>query len=266
MYGFQTGCGLVGVIHLPALPGSPRSTLDARACALSAARDAAVLARAGYDAVIVENFNDVPFFAGHVEPVTVAAMTACALAVRSAAPGLLLGINVLRNDARAALSVALCTGADFVRVNVLTGARVTDQGVVQGEAASTLRLRRALGAERVAIWADVDVKHAAPLGAPRPLVQEVEDLTKRALADAVLVTGEGTGKGVDFDRLAIVKQASDRPVFVASGATIATLPVLAKASDGVIVGSALRVGGVPGGTIDESLAVAFAEAFRRAFA
>jgi membrane complex biogenesis BtpA family protein len=257
---------LVGVIHLPALPGSPRSSLSAAECAKSASACARALAGAGYDAIIVENFGDVPFFAGRVPSVTVAAMTACVLAVRDAAPSVALGINVLRNDAESALSIAACTGARFVRINVLTGARVTDQGIIQGDAAATLRLRRALGAEAVDIWADVDVKHSAPLGPPRPIAQEVEDTTKRAMASAVLVTGEGTGKGVDVDKLAAVKRAAGgTPVLVASGATIDSLPVLAKHATGVIVGSALRVGGVPGGSVDAGLARTFAEAFRRSF-
>lgn len=255
---------LVGVIHLPALPGSPRASLSAAECARSAATCAKALA--GYDAIVVENFGDVPFFAGRVPAVTVAAMTACALAVREAAPSAKLGINVLRNDAESALSIAACTGAAFVRVNVLTGARVTDQGVIAGDAATVLRLRRALGAENVEIWADVDVKHSAPLGPPRPIAQEVEDTAKRAMASAILVTGEGTGKGVDVDKLAAVKRAAGgTPVLVASGATIATLPLLAKHADGVIVGSALRAGGVPGGPIDAALAKAFADAHRAAF-
>ena len=257
---------LVGVIHLPALPGSPRATLTAAECAREAAKDAQILAEAGYDAIIVENFGDAPFFATRVPAVTVAAMTACAGAVRAAAPAVPLGINVLRNDAEAALSIAVCTQASFVRINVHTGARVTDQGIVQGEAASTLRLRRALGAETIALWADVDVKHSSPLGAPRPLVQEVCDLTQRGMADIVLVTGEGTGKGVDLAKLAAVKRASDKPVLVASGATLETLAALASSSDGIIVGSALREGGVPGGPIDARLAKKFAVAFRLAFA
>ena len=257
---------LVGVIHLPALPGSPRSTLTAAECAREAANDARILADAGYDAIVVENFGDAPFFATKVPAVTIAAMTACAVAVRAAAPSVSLGINVLRNDGEAALSIAVCTGASFVRINVLTGARVTDQGIVQGDAAGTLRLRRALFAEQVAVWADVDVKHSAPLGAPRPLVQEVEDLTKRGMADVVLVTGEGTGKGVDLEKLAAVKRASGKPVLVASGATLVTLSALATSSDGVVVGSALRAGGIPGGAIDAQLAHDFAVSFRTAFA
>ena len=257
---------LVGVIHLPALPGSPRSSLSASECAASAARDAAVLAEAGYDAIIVENFGDAPFFAGRVPAITVAAMTSCALAVRAAAPNVRLGINVLRNDGESALAIAAAVGASFVRINVLTGARVTDQGVIEGDAANILRQRRALGVDAIEIWADVDVKHSAPLGPPRPIAQEVEDTTKRALAAAVLVTGEGTGKGVDVEKLAAVKKAAkDAPVLVASGATLESLSTLARHATGVIVGSALRVGGIPGGPIDAALAKEFAAAFRRAF-
>lgn len=257
---------LVGVIHLPPLPGSPRSTMTASACARAAADDARFLAAAGYDAVVVENFGDVPFFASKVPPVTVAAMTACAVAVRAAAPSLTLGINVLRNDAEAALSIAVCAEATFVRVNVLTGARVTDQGIVQGEAAATLRLRRSLLAEGVALWADVDVKHSAPLGAARSLAQDVSDLTARGLADVVLVTGEGTGKGVDLETFATVKRVSGKPVLVASGAALSSLSALASRCDGVVVGTALRRGFVAGEPIDAELAQEFALAFRHAFA
>lgn len=256
---------LVGVIHLPPLPGSPRNRLTASECARSAARCARALA--GYDAIIVENFGDVPFFATRVPPVTVAAMTACALAVREAAPSVALGINVLRNDAEAALSIAACTGASFVRVNVLTGARVTDQGIVEGAAATTLRTRQALGAEAIAIWADVDVKHSAPLGAPRSIEQEVCDTTERAMADAVLVTGEATGRAAAAEKLGTVKRAAGSvPVLVASGVTVDSLGSLTSHADGVVVGSALRRGGVAGGPVDETLAKTFADAFRKAFA
>ena len=143
---------------------------------------------------------------------------------------------------------------------------MTDQGVIEGAAATVLRARRALGADAIAIWADVDVKHSSPLGLPRSIEQEVEDTTKRAMAEAVLVTGEGTGKGVDVKKLAAVKGAAGEvPVLVASGATLDSLEGLAGKADGVIVGSALRVGGAAGLAVDAGLAKRFAEAFRRAF-
>jgi membrane complex biogenesis BtpA family protein len=256
---------LVGVIHLAALPGSPRAELSMDKHVQIARDGARALADAGYDAVIVENFGDAPFFATRVPPITIAAMTTCVQAAIDAAPKLTVGVNVLRNDGESAIAIAHATGASFVRINVHTGARVTDQGVIQGDAAATLRMRRSIGAERIAIWADVDVKHSAPLGPPRPIAQEVSDVVMRGLAEAVLVTGEGTGKGVDLEKLTAVRAATDRPVYVASGATIASLPVLANHAHGVIVGTALRAGNKPGGAIDPALAKSFADAFRAAF-
>src|SRR5262245_996035 len=92
---------LVGVVHVRPLPGSPRYEGDLALVIGAAARDASLLAEAGFDAVLVENFGDAPFVPDRVPPVTVAAMTACALAVRAAIGKVGLGINVLRNDAAA---------------------------------------------------------------------------------------------------------------------------------------------------------------------
>jgi hypothetical protein len=251
---------LVGVIHLPPLPGSPRYAGDLGASVERAAREARLLVEAGFDGVVVENFGDTPFHPGAVEPVTVAAMTACALAAREATAEAALGINVLRNDAEAALAVAIVSRADFIRINVHSGARVTDQGVVEGAAHRTLRQRRALGADAVRIHCDVDVKHSAPL-APRPIGEEAHDVAARGMADCVLVTGSGTGRGAAEADLAAVLAAVHVPVYVASGVTIETLATVRRAY-GVVVGSTLRKTGKAGDPIDPDTARRFADAFR----
>lgn len=252
---------LVGVVHLPPLPGSPAAWPMDRILAQVDA-DLRALTAAGIEEVIVENFGDAPFFAERVPAVTVAAMTACMLTARAAAPLSALGVNVLRNDAEAALSIAATTGAQFIRVNVHTGARVTDQGLVQGRAAETLRLRKALDAPHVAIWADVDVKHSAPLGV-RPLEDEAHDLASRGMVDALLVTGAGTGKSTDSEKVRRVKSTTSLPVLVASGATVETLPQCLAVADGIIVGSDLRSGGKAGGPVDAERAKRFGDAFRK---
>jgi membrane complex biogenesis BtpA family protein len=256
---------LVGVIHLGPLPDSPRFSGDLPSILANASADARLLVEAGFDGIVVENFGDAPFLPDRVSPVTVAAMTAVALAVRAAAPKIALGINVLRNDAEAALAIAVATSAEFIRVNVHTGARVTDQGLIEGRAHETLRRRRALGAEHIRLFCDVDVKHSAPLAA-RPIGEEAHDLATRGLADAVIVTGSGTGRGVAVADLDAVIDAlgPDVKVLVGSGVTIATLSDLHRAH-GVIVGSCLRKSGRAGDPIDGPLARAFAEAFRASF-
>ena len=251
---------LIGVIHLPPLPGSPRWSGRHGFAEELTYREAQILESCGFDGVIVENFGDAPFFPGAVDPITIAAMTMCARAAREAAKNLFLGVNVLRNDADAALAIAVATGADMIRINVHTGARVTDQGLVEGSAHRTLRTRRALAAQHVKLFCDVDVKHSAPL-APRPIAEEAHDLADRGLADALLVTGSGTGRPASGDDLATVCRAVGAPVYVASGVTTGSLPSL-RAAHGFIVGSALRVSGRAGDPIDRDMTARFADAFR----
>ncbi|MBE0565735.1 MAG: BtpA/SgcQ family protein [Krumholzibacteria bacterium] len=232
--------GTVGMIHLQPLPGSPRWGGDLAAVRAAALRDADALVEAGWGAVMVENYHDVPFFPEAVPAHTVAALTALVGAVRERHPGLVVGVNVLRNDAAAALGVAAATGARFVRVNVHAGAAVTDQGPLAGRAWHTLRLRRELGLEDVGILADVRVKHARPL-VERSLAEEAADLRLRGLADALIVTGPATGAPVALDDLRAVRAAlPDCPLLAGSGATADTVAELLRHADGCIVGSSLQ--------------------------
>ena len=151
---------LVGMVHLSALPGSPRWGGSMDAVLERALADAAALEAAGFHGLMVENYADVPFYPDTVPPETVAAM---AVTVREVARNtrLAVGVNLLRNDACGALAVAHAAGARFIRVNVHTGVMAADQGLLAGRAHETLRLRRRLDAP-VAVFADVWVKHAAP--------------------------------------------------------------------------------------------------------
>jgi membrane complex biogenesis BtpA family protein len=210
--------------------------------------DAAALAEAGFHGVLVENYLDVPFYPGAAPPETVAALAVCAREVVRAVQ-IPVGVNLLRNDAAGGLAVAHAAGARFIRVNVHTGIMTTDQGPLCGQAHETLRLRQRLGAE-VALFADVWVKHAVPpFGAD--LAQSAEDLFHRGLADALIVTGSGTGKATDLKRVRRVKAAvPEAPVLIGSGITPETVREALSAADGAIVGSALGRDGRAGNGID----------------
>lgn len=242
------------MVHLPPLPGSPRGgTLE---FALERAlEDTRTLAENGADGVIVENLGDAPFAGDRVAPATVAQLTRIGLAVRQAAPSLCLGINVLRNDALAALSIAAAVEADFIRVNVHTGTMVTDQGVLEGRARETLLERNRLGA-RVRIAADVLVKHAVPLGEP-DLADVARDTALRGLADVLIVTGSGTGRPHDPARVDTVRSAVDRPVWVGSGVSPATIADFT--ADGAIVGTCLHRDGQLDAPLDPARVAQMAE-------
>ncbi|MBL8898752.1 MAG: BtpA/SgcQ family protein, partial [Planctomycetes bacterium] len=220
----------------------------------------------GLHGVVVENFGDAPFYPEAVPPLTVAAMTlaardVAALAREGSGAPRFVGINVLRNDAASALAIAACVGADFVRINVHQGAVVADQGLLVGRAHETARTRAA-NAPQVKLYCDVRVKHAASL-AERALEPEVEDLVLRGLADAVLVTGAGTGKSIDRERLAAARRAAHgAPVLIASGARAETLAEEASHADGAIVGTALERDGEPGAPVDPRRVSQMVEAWR----
>ena len=238
---------IIGMVHLLPLPGSARWGGSMQAVIDAAVTDARALAEGGVDAVMVENFGDVPFRKDHVDAYTVAAMTVALVAIRREIR-LPLGVNVLRNDALSALSIASVCGASMVRVNVHVGAMLTDQGVVEGRASETLALRRQLGAA-VRIFADIDVKHARPL-AEFPIEESAADAVERGLADALIVTGPRTGTGVDVDRLLRVRTAVDVPVYAGSGVTDETIASLRTRCDGAIVGSWLKVDGNVANPVD----------------
>jgi hypothetical protein len=176
-----------------------------------------------------------------------------------------VGVNCLRNDARAALGIAAAAGLGFIRVNVHVGAAVTDQGLIEGEAAHTLRYRTELDADAVAILADVLVKHAAPLGNALPGAL-TRDTIARGLADGVIVTGASTGGAIDLETLRAVRNAAgDAPVFLGSGVTPENVVELAPLADGAIVGTWLKQNGDVRAPVDPSRVAQMAEALRDRF-
>lgn len=214
-----------------------------------AVKEARQLAKAGFDAVIVENFGDTPFAADRVPEETIAAMSIVIdQVVRTC--GVPVGVNVLRNDALAALAIAATTGAEFVRVNVLSGAYATDQGIITGRANEVLRKRAGI-APHVAIAADVHVKHATPISQP-DITLAAEETAHRAGADVLIVSGSGTGKATDLGAVRRVKDAVPKtPLWIGSGVTAETVAEYLDVAAGVIVGTALKRGGRTTAELDD---------------
>jgi uncharacterized protein len=252
---------IIAAIHLLPLPGSPGFGGSMDEVVDGALRDAAALVSGGVDGLIVENLGDAPFFKDTVPAETVAAMSRIAAELRTAPAGELpIGVNVLRNDGRAALAVAHAFGGRFIRVNVLTEAYVTDQGLIEGIAADLLRARRLTGADPVAIFADVHVKHAAPL-LQRPIRESAEDLIERGGADVLVVSGARTGSPAD---LADVAAASGlgADVVLGSGVSAESIPEAMGIADGAIVATAFRPGGDLSKGVDAALVEEFMDAVR----
>lgn len=232
---------LIGMVHLLPLPGSPRWHGSMQQVLDAGLSDAQALTNGAMDGIIVENFGDAPFYPDQVPPETIAAMTAAVTEIRRAT-NVPVGVNMLRNDAAAAIAICAATGAAFIRVNIHTGALLTDQGWITGSADKTMRLRARLGST-AAVFADVFVKHAAP---PAGLAIEdaARDTWARGHADALIVSGTATGTPASASDVQRVKAAvTDAFVLIGSGLTAENAPILLQHADGAIVGSSLKVDG-----------------------
>lgn len=246
---FQTRKPLIACIHLASLPGSPGYEGSMKKVIDSALWEAEIFNKYGIDGLIVENFRDNPFYPDQLPPETIAAMTAATQEIVKIFPGP-VGVNALRNDARSALAISIASGAGFIRVNIHIGAAITDQGIIQGRAHETLRLRKLLN-DQVLIFADVAVKHASPLG-NRTIIDETKDLSIRGMADAIIVTGNQTGGQTDLVDLQKVKENTNLPVVIGSGITDKNLKEYYNLADGFIVGSYFKEEGRASNRVEET--------------
>jgi membrane complex biogenesis BtpA family protein len=230
---------LVGVIHVAALPGTPSWQGGAIAAAVDrAVAEACTYRDAGFHALIIENMHDRPYLKGGVGPEIVAAMTRVAVEVRQAVP-LPLGVQVLAAANREALAVALASGAGFVRVEGFVFAHVADEGLIDGCAGDLLRYRRAIGADHVAVLADVKKKHAAHAITADVDIADTAHAAEFFLADGVIVSGAATGRQADAAEVEAVARAVGIPVLVGSGITAANVGDYPSAA-GFIVGSSVK--------------------------
>ncbi len=236
---FSVELPIIAPIVLKPLPGSPGYGGDLEVVITAAVKEGKALEEGGVDGLSFENLGDAPFFKNEAPPETIASLARVIGEVKRAS-SLPVGVNVLRNCASASLALSYAYGGKWIRVNVLTEAYVTDQGLIEGIAAELMRYRRTLGAEGVAVFADVHVKHGAPL-AQRPIRESALDIVERGMADALIVTGPRTGSPPSAEDLKAVKGLKD--VLIGSGLDHENVRRLLPLADGAIVASCFREGG-----------------------
>lgn len=251
---FSCEKAIIGMVHLLPLPGSPNYKGNMELVFERAMADALALKEGGVDGILVENFWDLPYKKVPDDPETVAAMAVVVKEIVKMS-GLPVGINMLRNGGVQALCIAHVTGAKFIRVNVLTEAFVTDQGIIEGIAAELLRKRSYLNSD-VKILADVHVKYAKPLY-ERPTTLSAKELVERGLADAVVVSGTRTGEPPNLKTLKAIKEAVNVPVIVGSGLNLGNVERYLSVADGAIVGTYFKRNGKIGEPVEIDRVISF---------
>jgi len=241
---------IIGMVHLLPLPGAPGyDSYGMEAVIEHALRDAEALITGGVDALMVENMWDLPYYVGMEVPPE--EMTAQAVAARAVveAVEVPVGINVIHNGGRVTLAIAVAAGADFIRVCLLTGARVWDTGEFdRGCAAELLRWRKNLGAEHIKLFADVDKKHSVAFPGI-DLATHIE-WTEFYLADALIVSGKMTGAAPELEKVRRARKLATRPILMGSGTTADNIAQFLQYADGAIVGTALKVDGIAENPVD----------------
>ncbi len=233
---------VVAMIHVGALPGTPRASEGQRELEDRACREAELYLSAGVDALALENMHDVPYMRGTVGPEIVAAMTGVACAVRRLTDRP-IGLQLLAGAGREAIAVALAAGLEFIRVEGFVFAHVADEGIIQACAGDLLRYRRAMGADHVAVFADIKKKHCSHAITADQDIVEAAHAAEFFLADGVIVTGRSTGDPADLSELSRVKAGVGVPVLVGSGVTVDNVHEYLPDADALIVGSHFKQGG-----------------------
>ena len=254
---------IIGMVHLWPLPGSPGYAGHGMDTILQQARrDTELLLEGGVDGLIVENMWDLPYYVGsdvQIEAVTAQAVAARAIAEMVDVP---VGVNVIHNGWEAELAIAVAAGLDFMRICILTGARLWDTGDLNaGCAADLLRRRKELGAEHLKLFADVDKKHSVPF--PGLDLETHIEWTEFYRADALIVSGRMTGDAPPLDKVRRAKEAATRPILMGSGTTAENIADFLQYADGAIVGSSLKVDGVAENAVDLGRVQRYMAAVRR---
>ncbi|MBO2447758.1 BtpA/SgcQ family protein [Actinomadura barringtoniae] len=248
---FGTSKVVIGVVHLPPLPGSPHyegTPLD-EICAF-AIEEAQAYLEGGCHGLIVENHWDIPFLKpGEHGYETAAAMAVVTDRVRHATSGR-LGVSILSNAAECSIASAWSGGAGFVRVNQWANAYVANEGIIEGQSAHAARYRSRIGAGPVKVFADVHVKHGShAIVADRTLAEQTEDAEFFG-ADVLIATGSRTGDAAALDEVEGIAAHTTLPVVIGSGITAANIGGLLPACDGVIVASSVKDNGRWWGRVD----------------
>ncbi|MFW5795166.1 MAG: BtpA/SgcQ family protein [Bacillota bacterium] len=235
---------LIGTVHCLPFPGSPEyKNEDIDIIINNAIEETIKYEKGGMDGVILENAWDVPFLKDEdIDYETVSTMTAIVTKVKEITK-MPIGIVINWNAVKASLAVAKATNADFIRANQWVNAYISNSGYVEGKSGKLKRYQKNIGAEKVKVLADVQVKHGShAIVGDRPLSEQVDDLVFYA-ADSIIVTGEKTGGKVDLSKLKLVKNKTNLPVLIGSGLNVEDAGEFMKYADGAIVGSSLKKNG-----------------------
>lgn len=233
---FKTKKPIIGMIHLPPLPGYPRHP-GMKAVVEKALIDLQTLQNAGFDGVLVENDSDQPHQIGVSKTISKAFTQVMEEVVEKAKVP--VGMEIIY-DMIETIRVAKKVKVQFVRLDVFVDNVETKWGKIPAQAEEIIKLKKRLHAENLLLLTDIQVKHAKMLD-----TKTLEQSAREAIdfgSDALIITGTWTGVPPSLADCKNVKKIANIPVLVGSGLTAKNVKALFRYCDGAIVGTSIKTG------------------------
>lgn len=245
-------CKIYGMIHLQALPGTPKNRHTVKEIRDRAVEEAELLIRNGVDGIIIENMHDIPYLNRQVGPEIVSSMTVVANAIRLAFPKAVIGIQVLAGANKEALAIAHSSQLDFIRAEGFVFSHVADEGLMHSDAAELLRYRKMIGADDIKVYCDIKKKHSAHTITSDVSIAETAMAAKFFLSDGLILTGSSTGVATSVEELKTLRALNTGlPILIGSGVTEANVQYYLKDANILIIGSHFKKDGIWSNPLDE---------------
>lgn len=208
---------VIGMIHVQALPGTPKNHLPMTEIRNKACIDATNYKNAGVDAILIENMHDIPYLNRQVGPEIVASMSVICNEVKRVANNLPCGVQVLAGANKEALAVAKAANFDFIRAEGFVFSHIADEGTMNSDAGEVLRYRKQIGADSVLVFTDIKKKHSSHFLTSDVNILEMAEAAEFFLSDGIVLTGKTTGEATSVKEMHCVKDTVNIPVLIGSG-------------------------------------------------
>lgn len=245
---FHTKKPIIGLLHLPSLPGDPFYGGDMKEVVRRATEDLISLQDGGVDGFLITNEFSMPY-PHKAEIVTCAAM-ARVFGEISHLIRIPFGIEAI-HDGPACMELCAATGASFTRC-LFTGAWSSDLGLHIHDIAETLRVRHELRQDDLNLCYFINGEGSTALDT-RSLADKAKSMLFQCKPEAFVVAGSMAGHEPDTSQIAMVKEISGAraPVFCGTGFNYDNCETILAVADGAFVGSSFKKDGVFENPIDQ---------------
>ena len=240
---------VIAMIHVDALPGTPKYSGDIKSIISKTIKEAQLYKDSGIDVLMIENMHDVPYLNRTAGPEITSLMSILLYEVKNVS-GLPSGLQVLAGANKQALGAALAAGGDFIRAEGFVYAHVGDEGFFNSDAGDLLRYRKQIGAENISIFTDIKKKHSSHSITVDTSIEDTAKAAEFFLSDGVIITGSATGKEPSLKEIACVKKSVNIPALAGSGITLENVNEYFNLCDALIIGSYFKTNGLWANPVD----------------